>query len=69
MTQQEYLNLQDELTRLRGDLARESARLDAVLGHAFEIVCKIPGGIRCVGSREDIDAVIAAYAAREGGTK
>lgn len=41
---------------------REELRLNAVLNHGFEIVCKIPGGIRVVEDRSDIDDVIEAYA-------
>jgi hypothetical protein len=49
--------------------ALDSVRLNAVLDHAFEVVCKIPGGIQCINNRRDIDRVIAAYAAREIRTK
>lgn len=42
----------------------DTERLNALLMHAFEIVCKIPGGIQCVETREHIDSVIECYEAR-----
>lgn len=47
------------------ELKRDRERLDAILDHSFEVVCKVPGGIQCVEARTDVDCVIAAYAARE----
>ena len=49
------------------ELRKDKARLTTLLCWAHEIVCRIPGGIHCVDSREDIDNVIAAHAARSEG--
>ena len=52
--------IQAEMETLLEEAMRDSARLDAVLANAHEIVCRIPGGIQCVDTRADCDRIVAA---------
>jgi hypothetical protein len=60
-TRDEFRRADHNRRGLAGQLDYANESLDAILQHAHEIVCRIPGGIHVVDNRGDVEHVVESW--------